>query len=286
VDVRIGYQNFAFRESHELVLAGAGASVEAGALANLRTAQLDQRVTIRSAGTGNRSFYLEDLPDTPAGRTVRAVALLDIEVETVGNITGVTFEVECSGSSGSVSTTAVPVPLMPDGFPRHLIFNLPADCTDCQQVRVWITGAAAIGDEVELVLTASALWISPSVAIEEGLNTGLQEGSSFGIEDAGTVQRTPGGQVYGETSSALRTHSGSTIHLPRALAFGDGSGGMDIQQLMVVARTTQPILWMPYTSSEHLLHRTTIYGHFTQLGRLTPRGPYDRWEGWAVREAR
>lgn len=283
--MKIGYLNYAFRESQELTLAAA--SVEAGAMANLRTPQLDQRVTFRSAGTGQRAFYIQDEPAVATGRTVQVVALLDIAVETVGDITGVTFDVSASGSSGGFSSTAVDVPLMPDGFPRHLLMLLPEPVEDCSQVRIFVTGAADIGDTVELALTASALWMGPLISIEDGVNTGLQEGSSFGIEDAGSIQRTPGGQVYSESSSALRTHSGSTIHLPRALAFGDGNGGMDIQQLLVSVRTTGPILWMPYTAlGEHLLHRTCIYGHFTQLGRLIPRGPYDRWEGWAVREAR
>lgn len=230
--MKIGYLNYAFRESQELTLAAA--SVEAGAMANLRVPQLDQRVTVRSSGTGGRIFYIQDEPAEPTGRTVQVVALLDIEVETVGDITGVTFDVACSGSSGSFTDTPVAVPLMPDGFPRHLIMLLPEPCEDCSLVRVTLT-AASPGGATELALTAGALWMGPLIAIEDGTNTGLQEGSSFGIEDAGSIQRTPGGQVYSESSSALRTHSGSTIHLPRALAFGDGNGGMDIQQLLVLS---------------------------------------------------
>ena len=56
VDVKIGYYNHAFDETHALTVTGA--TVETGTLANLRVPQLDQRVTVRSSGTGARVLYL------------------------------------------------------------------------------------------------------------------------------------------------------------------------------------------------------------------------------------
>lgn len=282
--MKIGYSNLAFSEDHALTVTGA--TVETGALANLRVAQLDQRVTVRSSGTGARVLYIEDAPTVATGRTVQVIALLDIAVETVGEITGVTFDVSASGSSGGFSSTLVDVPLMPDGFPRHLLMVLPDPVEDCSEVRVFVTGAADIAETTELALTASALWIGPLQIITTSNGGALEESSAYGVEDGGTVQRTPGGQVYGEPAGAIRTHNGNTVYITRTEAFGDGSGGMDVQQLMASARTTSPILWIPDDSTEHLLHRLTIYGQMTQVGRLVPRGPYVQWQGWQVRESR
>lgn len=281
--MKIGYLNHAFREDHALTVTGA--TVETGALANLRVPQLDQRVTVRSSGTGARVLYIEDAPAVATGRTVQVIALLDIAVETVGEITGVTFDVSASGSSGGFSSALVDVPLMPDGFPRHLMMVLPEPVEDCSQVRIFVTGAADIGETTELALTASALWMGPLLSLTAN-GGALEESSAYGVEDGGSVQRTTGGQVYGEPASAIRTHTGNTVYITRAEAFGDGSGGMDVQQLQAAVRTTRPILWIPDDSTDHLLHRLTIYGHLTQLGRLEPRGPYVRWGGWQVREAR
>ena len=283
--MKIGYLNYAFRETQGIGLSFG--TVTAGTLANLRTTQLDQRVTITSTGEAAReAIRLQDIPAEATGRTVQVIALLDISV-TTDNVEEVSFWCEADGSSGSVAATLVTPPEMPDGFPRHLLFILDEPCLDCDRVRIYVNVTGPLLEDNTVTLTASALWMGPLIAIEDGTNTGLQEGSSFGVEDAGSKDVTPGGQVYPAPSSALRTHSGSTIHLPRALAFGDGEGGMDIQQLLASVRTTGPLLWMPYTTlGEHLLHRTCIYGHLTQLGRLIPKGPYDRWEGRAVREAR
>jgi hypothetical protein len=175
---------------------------------------------------------------------------------------------------------------MPDGFPRHLLMVLPEPIEDCSQVRVFVTGAADISDTTELALTASALWLGPLQVITTDQGGALEESSAYSVEDGGQVQRTPGGQAYGEPAGAIRTHTGSTVYITRTEAFGDGTGGMDVQQLMASARTTRPILWIPDDSTEHLLHRLTIYGQMTQVGRLVPRGPYVRWEGWQVRESR
>lgn len=282
--MKIGYYNHAFNESHDLTVTGA--TVETGSMANLRVPQLDQRVTVRSTGTGQRVLYIEDSPADATGRTVQVIALLDIAVETVGDVTGVTFDVSASGSSGGFSSTLVDVPLMPDGFPRHLLMVLPEPIEDCSQVRVFVTGAADIGDTTELALTASALWVGPLQLITTDQGGALEESSAYSVEDGGSVQRTPGGQAYGEPAGAIRTHTGNTVYITRTEAFGDGSGGMDVQQLMASARTTRPILWIPDDSTEHQLHRLTIYGQLTQVGRLVPRGPYVRWEGWQVRESR
>jgi hypothetical protein len=35
-----------------------------------------------------------------------------------------------------------------------------------------------------------------------------------------------------------------------------------------------------------MLHRTAIYGQFTNTGRLVRRQGQWRWEGWSVRESR
>ncbi len=281
--MKIGYFNHAFRESHAIDMDFG--TITAGAMANLRKPQLDQRVTITSTGLEAReAIRIEDVPADAAGRTVQVIALLDIAV-TTSNVEELQFWCEADGSSGSVAATVVTPPEMPDGFPRHILFVLDEPVIDCDRVRIYVNVAGPLLESNTVTLTASALWIGPLMSLTAN-GGALEESSAYGIEDGGTVQRTPGGQVYGEPASAIRTHSGNTVFITRAEAFGDGSGGIDVQQIMAAARTTRPILWIPDDSTEHLLHRLTIYGHFTQLGRLEPRGPCVRWAGWHVREAR
>lgn len=280
--MRIGFPNHAFSETHALTVAGA--TVETGELANLRISQGDQRVVVRGTGVGNVAMHLQDLPPVYSGRTVQAVALLDVQVQTVGSVSALAWSVDVQGATGGVTAEPVTVPAMPDGFPRHLLFLLDAPVTDCQLVRIYLDATGT--GEIEVALNASALWVSPVFRLT---STGgaLAEGSSYSGEDSGDVQRPPGGEVYPHDGSFLRTHRGRTVHLTRAEAFGDGTPGvMDIQQLMVGARTTRPILWLPDVSSAHILHRKAIYGYFQSVGRISEASGNYAWEDWVVREAR
>ncbi len=281
--MKIGYLNHAFRESHALDMDFG--TVTAGALANLRVPQLDQRVTITSTGMEAReAIRLTDIPAESTGRTVQVLALLDVQI-TTDNVEEVSFGYEVIGDSDSASGTDVALPTMPDGFPAHLMILLSEPVADVNEVRLSVNVTGPILETNTVTLTASALWVGPLMSLTAN-GGALEESSAYGIEDGGTVQRTPGGQVYGEPASAIRTHTGNTVYITRAEAFGDGTTSMDVQQLQAAVRTTRPILWIPDDSTEHLLHRLTIYGHLTQLGRLEPRGPYVRWGGWQVREAR
>lgn len=284
--MKVGYLNYAFHETHELTLAGA--TVETGALANLRVPQMDQMVRLVAADTGGapRSIVLTDTPDSSAGRSVQAIALLDVKVET-NRIDEVIFYAEVTGTSGVV-TGPVVVPVMPDGFPRHLLLVLPEPVTDCSEVKLTIEGLPfpiPPFDDVSMAVTAGALWVGPVMQLTS-TGKALAEGSATSFEDAGVVQRPPGGQVYAEDANFLATHAGRTVHVTAVEAYGDGTGGMDIQQLQASVRTTRPILWMPDTSTPHMLHRRTIYGYFTNVGRITNVGNQYAWDGWAVRQAR
>lgn len=284
VDVKIGYYNHAFVETQGIGMSFG--TVTAGALANLRVPQLDQRVTITSTGEAAReAIRIQDIPPDATGRTVQVIALLDIEV-TTDNVEELSFWAEADGASGSVAATLVTPPDMPDGFPRNLLFVLDEPVVDCDRVRIYVNVTGPLLEDNTVTLTASALWLGPLQVITTDQGGALEESSAYSVEDGGQVQRTSAGQVYCEPAGAIRTHSGNTVYITRTEAFGDGSGGMDVQQLMASARTTRPILWIPDDSTEHLLHRLTIYGQMTQVGRLVPRGPYVRWEGWQVRESR
>lgn len=281
--MKIGYLNHAFRETQGIGMSFG--AVAAGALANLRTPQLDQRVTITSTGEAAReAIRIQDVPADATGRTVQVIALLDIAVET-DNVEELSFWAEADGSSGTVAATLVTPPEMPDGFPRHLLFVLDDPVTDCDRVRIYVNVTGPILESNTVTLTASALWLGPLMSLTAN-GGALEESSAYSVEDGGSTQRTPGGQAYSDPAGAIRTHSGSTVYITRTEAFGDGSSGMDVQQLMAGARTTRPILWIPDDSTDHLLHRLTIYGQMTQVGRLVPRGPYVQWQGWQVRESR
>lgn len=279
--MRIGFPNYAFSENHALTVAGA--DVETGAMTNLRLSQGDQRVTVRATGTDSLALHIQDLPPAYSGRTVQVVALIDVEVQTVGSVSSLDWSVDVQGSTGGVTAEPVTAPEMPDGFPRNLLFLLAAPVTDCQLVRIYLDATGT--GPIEVALTASALWVGPVIQLTS-TGKALAEGSSTSFEDAGVVQRPPGGQVYAEDANLLATHAGRTIHVSALEAYGDGSGGMDIQQLQASARTTRPILWMPDTSTPHMLHRRTIYGYFTSVGRITNVGNQYAWEGWSVRQAR
>lgn len=279
--MKIGYLNYAFRETHPLTVAGA--TIEAGTLANLRKSQLDQKVRLRATGSGIVPIHLQDLPPTSTGRTVQVVALLDLQVDTVGAVTALSWYADVQGEAGGFSGAPITVPDMPDGFPRHLLFLLDTPITDCQLVRIYLD-ATGVGP-IEVTLTASALWVGPLFALQ-AQGTALSTGDVLEIVGAGTNQRTPGGQDYGEAGVCCRVHSGSSLWLDQAAVFGDGGAGMDLQAMMMVVGTTQPILWLPDPSTPHMLHRTAIYGQFTALGRINRQQGKWRWDGWAVRESR
>lgn len=293
----LAYRNLIFRETSAdstLTLGGNGTvTTLSGSADKLRTPQLSDGARWRSTGTGPRRLTAQDVPIEAAGRTVQLIALLGWNIEHEG-LENLRFTVACLGSSGSVLSEAVTLPMIPAGMARNWFALLPEPVLDTDYIEILLDGDSTGGPlaSTSLTLSAGAIWAGPVFQGAGELDTLLAEGWEQEVLDPSDNVESIGGQGYSGQRPKRRQMTGSLVDIPYSLAYGGGgTDGMDLQGILYEVGTSEPVIILPRTTdptgaqSADVMARLGIYGKLVNLPPIRNlSGDRYGWSGWRQRE--